>query len=87
MIKQTCFQKDWKKKTKQNVCYEKKTFQRKRFILKVLYLNSTNRNFISLMEGAISISALILWYEHTSQAINFQQGKTYYDKTKIVRHF
>ena len=49
---------------------KKKTFQRK-FILKVLYLNSTNRNFISLMEGAMSISALILWYEHTSQAVNF----------------
>ena len=65
---------------------KKKTFQRK-FILKVLYLNSTNINFISLMEGAISISALILWYEHISQAVKFQQGKTYYDKTKIVRHF
>ena len=37
-----------------------------KFILKVLYLNSTNRNFISLMEGAISINALILWNEHIS---------------------
>ena len=54
------------KKQKQNVCYEKKkTFQRK-FILKILYLNSTNRKFMSLMEGAISITALILWNEHIS---------------------
>ena len=63
---------------------KKKTFQRK-FILKVLYLNSTNRNFISLMEGAISINALILW--NISQAVNFQQEKTHYDMTKIVRNF
>ena len=42
-----------------------------KFILKVLYLNSTNRNFISLMKGAISINALILWNEHISQAVNF----------------
>ena len=62
------------------------TFQRK-FILKVLYLNSTNRNFISLMEGAISINALILWNEHISQAVNFQQTETHYDITKIVRNF
>ena len=59
---------------------KKKTFQRK-FILKVLYLNSTNRNFISLMEGAISINALILWNEHISQAVNFQQANTHYDMT------
>ena len=58
----------------------KETFQGK-FILKVLYLNSTNRNFISLMEGAISINALILWNEHISQAVNFQQANTHYDMT------
>ena len=34
------------------------TLQRK-IILKVLYLNSTNINFISLMEDVISINALI----------------------------
>ena len=62
------------------------TFKRK-FILKVLYLNSTNRNFISLMEGAISINALILWNKHISQAVNFQQANTYYNMTKIVRYF
>ena len=47
------------------VTKKKKTFQRK-FILKILYLNSTNRKFMSLMEGAISITALILWNEHIS---------------------
>ena len=53
-------------KKQKNVCYEKKkTFQRK-FILKILYLNSTNIKFMSLMEGAISITALILWNEHIS---------------------
>ena len=62
------------------------TLQRK-ITLKVLYLNSTNRNFISLMEGAISINALILWNKHISQAVNFQQANTYYDITKIVRYF
>ena len=41
------------------------TFQRK-FILNILYLNSTNINFVSLMEGAISINALMLWNEHIS---------------------
>ena len=65
---------------------KKKTFQRK-FTLKVLYLSSTSRNFISLMEGAININALILWNEHISQAVNFQQAKTHYDMTKIVRNF
>ena len=65
---------------------KKKTFQRK-FILKVLYLNSTNRNFISLMEGAISINALILWNKHILQAVNLHQGNTHYDMTKIVRNF
>ena len=53
---------------------KKLTFQRI-FLLKVLYLNSTNRNFVSLMEDAISINALILWNEHISQAVNFQQAK------------
>ena len=56
------------------------TFRRK-LILKVLYLNSANRNFISLMEGAISTNALILWNEHISQAVNFQQAYTHYDMT------
>ena len=65
---------------------KKITFQRK-FILKVLYLNSTNRKFISLNEGAISINALILWNEHISHAINIEQANTHYDMTKIVRHF
>ena len=49
------------------------TFQGK-FILKVLSLNSTNRNFISLTEGATSINALILWNEHISHAANFEQA-------------
>ena len=62
------------------------TFQKK-IILKVLYLNSTNRNFMSLMEGAISINPLILWSEHISQVVNFQQEKTHYDMTKIVGNF
>ena len=65
---------------------QKITFQGK-FTLKFLYLNSTNRNFISLMEGVISINALILWNEHILQAVNFQQANTYYDMTKTVRHF
>ena len=65
---------------------QKINFQRK-FILRVLYLNSTNRNFISLMEGAISINALILWNKLISQAVNFQQANTYYNMTKIVRYF
>ena len=62
------------------------TFQRK-CILKVLYLNGTNRNFISLREGAVSINALILWNKHISQAINFQQAKNHYAMTKILRNF
>ena len=68
------FEKIVKKKTK---CMLQKeiTFQRK-FILKVLYLNSTNINLISLMEGAMSINVLILWNKHISQAFNFQQAKT-----------
>ena len=71
----------FKKIAKKTKCMLRKeiTFQRK-LILKVLYLNSTNRNFISLMEGAISINALILWNEHISQAVNFQQVSTHYDK-------
>ena len=31
------------------------------------------------MEGAISINALILWNEHISQAVNFQQTNTDYN--------
>ena len=77
--------KDCKNK-KKCMLRQKITFKRK-FILEVLYLNSTNRNFISLMEGAISIIALILWNEHISQAVNFQQENTHYDMTKKVRHF
>ena len=65
---------------------QKINFQRK-FVLRVLYLNSTNRNFISLMEGAISINALILWNKHILQAVNLHQGNTHYDMTKIVRNF
>ena len=78
----------FKKIVKKTKCMLRKeiTFKRK-FILKVLYLSSTNRNFISLMEGAISINALILWNEHISQAVIFQQAKTHYDMTKIVRNF
>ena len=60
-------------------------FQRKS-MLKILYLNSTNRNFISLMEGAISINSLILWNERIFQAVNFQHAKTHYDMTKIIRN-
>ena len=44
----------------------------KKFILKVLYLNSTNRNFMSHMEGAISINALIPWHEQILQAISYK---------------
>ena len=36
------------------------------------------------MEGAININALILWNEHISYAINFEQENTHYDMTKIV---
>ena len=39
------------------------------------------------MEGAISINALILWNEHISEAVNFQQANTHYDMTKTVTHF
>ena len=62
---------------------KKKTFQRK-LILKVLYLNSTSRNFISLTEGATSINGLMLWNEHISHAVNFEQANTHYDMTKIA---
>ena len=65
---------------------KKITFQRK-FILKVLHLNGTNRNFVSLTEGAISINILILWNEHILHAVNFEQANTHYDMTKIVRQF
>ena len=71
----------------QNVCYEKRTTFQRKLVLKVLYLNSTNRKLISLIEGAISINALILWDEHISHAVNFEQANTHYDMTKIVRHF
>ena len=79
------FKKIVKTKTK-CMLRQKITFQRK-FMLKVLYLNSTKRNFISLMEGAISINALILWNKLISQAVNFQQANSYYNMTKIVRYF
>ena len=55
-----------------------------KFILKVLYLNSINRNVISLMKGAISINALILWNIHISQVAKFQQAYSHYDMTKTV---
>ena len=58
-----------------------------KFILKVLHLNTTNRNFVSLIEGAISINALILWNEHISDAVNFEKANTHYDMTNIVRQF
>ena len=38
---------------------KKENFQKK-LMLKVLYLNSTNGNFISIIEGVISIKALPL---------------------------
>ena len=63
---------------------KKITFQRK-FILNVLHLNDTNRNFISLIEEVIRINALILWNEHISRAVNFEQTNTHYDMAIIVR--
>ena len=36
------------------------------------------------MEGAININALILWNEHISYVINFEQENTHYDMTKVV---
>ena len=68
------------------VVTKKKTFQRQ-LILKFLYLNSTNRNFIPLTEGTININALILWNELISHAVKFEQVNAHYDMTKIVRHF
>ena len=78
----------FKKIVKKPKCMLRKkiTFQRK-FILKVLHLSSTNRNFVSLIEGAISINALTLWNEHNSHAINFEQANTHYGMTNIVRQF
>ena len=78
----------FKKIVRKTKCMLRKeiTFKGK-FTLKVLYFSSTNRNFISLMEGAISIDALILWNEHISQTVIFQQAKTHYHMTKIVRNF
>ena len=59
-----------------------------KFILEVLYLSSNNRHVISLMKGAISINALILWNGYISQVVKFQQAYyTHYDMTKTVRHF
>ena len=65
---------------------KKLTFQRK-LILIVLYFNSINRNFISLIEGAISINGLVLSNDHISHAVNFEQANTHYDMTKLVRDF
>ena len=62
------------------------TFHRK-FILKVLYLKSTNRNFVSDLECVISVNALMLWNEHISHAVSFEQVNTLYDMTKVARHF
>ena len=52
---------------------KKENFQKK-LMLKVLYLNSTNGNFISLIEGVISIKALPLWTSvfHMSSISNRQ---------------
>ena len=55
---------------------DKIAFQRK-FIVEVLHLNNTNRNFISLTEAALSINALILWNEPISHAVNFEQANKY----------
>ena len=78
----------FKKIVKKPKCMLRKkiTFQRK-LILKVLLLNSTSRNFVSLIEGVISINALILWNKHISHAVNFEQANTHYDMTNIVRQF
>ena len=63
---------------------KKITFQRN-FILNVLHLNDTNRNFISLIKEVIRINALILWNEHISHVVNFEQTNTHYDMAIIVR--
>ena len=55
---------------------DKIAFQRT-FIVEVLHLNNTNRNFISLTEAALSINALILWNEHISHAVNFERANKY----------
>ena len=59
----------------------------KKIYIKSFTSHSTNRNLVSLIEGAISINALILWNEHISHAVNFEQANTHYDMIKIVRHF
>ena len=69
---------------KPNCVLQKKIIFQRKYILKVLHLNSTNRNFLSLIEGAISINALTLWNEHISHAANFEQANTHYDMTNIV---
>ena len=63
---------------------KKVTFRRK-LILKVLYFNSTKRiciplieGVISIIEGIISIHALILWNEHISRVASFKQANTHY---------
>ena len=80
----------FKKVVKKTKCMLRKkiTFQRK-LILKVLYLNSTTRDFISFvsLEGTISINASIVWNQHISHTVDFQQANTHFDMTKIVRHF
>ena len=50
----------------------KKIAFQKKFILKVLHLNRTNRNFVSLIELATSINVLILWNEYIPHAVNFK---------------
>ena len=50
----------------------KKIAFQKKFILKALHLNRTNRNFVSLIELATSINVLILWNEYIPHAVNFK---------------
>ena len=61
------------------------TFQRK-LVLAVLYINSSNRNFIPFIESVVSINALILWNKQISHAVNFEKANIHYDMTK-TRHF
>ena len=57
-------------------------------MLKVFYLSSIKRNFISLIEDFISIKALTLWQSmHISRAVNFEQANTHQDITNIVKQF
>ena len=55
-------------------------------IVKKMYVTTKDLSK-DTMEEAISINALILRDKHILQAVNFQQANTYYDMTKIVRHF